>query len=442
MPVENRELKKRKEKGKRRKRILYIEHYAGSPTLGMEFRPYYLAREWVRMGYRVDIVAADYSHLRAENPKIDHEFQSTVEDGVCYHWIHTRKYSGNGVARAITMGQFLSKLWMAAGKIAEQYQPDVIITSSTYPLDSFVGQRIRKKTKRIKKQKNGGASSCVTLIHEVHDMWPATLIEVGGMSKYHPFTVAMQIGENSAYKRSDAVVSLPPLTEPYMKEHGLADGKWHHVPNGIVEEEWTDPEPIPEEHRKVLEELHSRGRFIVGYFGGHAISNALDVLLEAAEHTEKRGGNASYVLVGDGVEKEGLLKQAKKLGLSEVYFLPKVPKKSVPSLVQYFDCTYVGAKNSSLYRFGLCMNKIFDSMMAGKPILCAISTPDDIVTKNKAGVMVPSDAPEAIDAAVAAWEKLPKEELQKMGEAGHRAALEKYSYRRLAEEFAKLFPGE
>ncbi len=81
-------------------------------------------------------------------------------------------------------------------------------------------------------------------------------------------------------------------------------------------------------------------------------------------------------------------------------------------------------------------------MMAGKPILCAISTPDDIVTKNKAGVMVPSDAPEAIDAAVAAWEKLPKEELQKMGEAGHRAALEKYSYRRLAEEFAKLFPGE
>jgi hypothetical protein len=28
--------------------LLYLNHYAGTPALGMEFRPYYLAREWVR----------------------------------------------------------------------------------------------------------------------------------------------------------------------------------------------------------------------------------------------------------------------------------------------------------------------------------------------------------------------------------------------------------
>ena len=28
--------------------ILLINHYAGSPQHGMEYRPYYLAREWVR----------------------------------------------------------------------------------------------------------------------------------------------------------------------------------------------------------------------------------------------------------------------------------------------------------------------------------------------------------------------------------------------------------
>ena len=414
-----------------------IEHYAGSLTMGMEFRPYYMAREWVRMGYRVDIVAADYSHLRLENPVIHHEFQCTVEDGICYHWIHTRTYSGNGVARAITMAQFLSKLRGAAGRIAASYNPDVIITSSTYPLDTYVGQSIRKKTNKARKA--AGKAADVRLIHEVHDMWPATLIEVGGMSKHHPFTVAMQAGENSAYKNSDLVVSLLPLTEPYMKEHGLGDGRWYHIPNGIVEEEWTDPEPLPEEHERLLKELRDRGRFVVGYFGGHALSNALDVLLDAAKKTEERSGRASYVLVGDGVEKEELQKRAKELGLQEVYFLPKVPKKAVPSLVGWFDCTYVGAKNSTLYRFGLCMNKIFDSMMAGCPILCAISTPDDIVTRNGAGVMVPSDAPEAIDAAVAVWEALPPEELRKMGESGHRAAVEHYTYKKLAEEFARLF---
>ena len=48
--------------------ILYLNHYAGSPGLGMEFRPYYLAREWVRAGHRVQIVAADFSHVRARQP--------------------------------------------------------------------------------------------------------------------------------------------------------------------------------------------------------------------------------------------------------------------------------------------------------------------------------------------------------------------------------------
>ena len=158
-------------------------------------------------------------------------------------------------------------------------------------------------------------------------MWPATLIEVGGMSKRNPFTVAMQIGENSAYRNSDLVVSLPPLTEPYMREHGLEEGKWHHIPNGIVEEEWADPEPLPEEHRELLSRLRERGRFIVGYFGGHALSNALDVLLDAAAKAEERSSRASFVLVGDGVEKEALQEKAKQMGLKEVYFLPKVPKK-------------------------------------------------------------------------------------------------------------------
>ena len=45
--------------------ILLINHYAGTPALGMEYRPYYLAREWVRLGHRVTIIAAAYSHYRA-----------------------------------------------------------------------------------------------------------------------------------------------------------------------------------------------------------------------------------------------------------------------------------------------------------------------------------------------------------------------------------------
>ena len=50
--------------------ILLINHYAGSPRHGMEYRPYYLAREWVRAGHTVQIVAAAYSHVRSQQPEL------------------------------------------------------------------------------------------------------------------------------------------------------------------------------------------------------------------------------------------------------------------------------------------------------------------------------------------------------------------------------------
>ena len=56
--------------------ILYIEHYAGSPEMGMEFRPYYLSKEWVRMGHNVTIIAGDYSHLRKKNPSVVSDFSA------------------------------------------------------------------------------------------------------------------------------------------------------------------------------------------------------------------------------------------------------------------------------------------------------------------------------------------------------------------------------
>lgn len=50
--------------------ILYINHYAGGPQWGMEYRPYYLAREWVRSGHQVTLVGASHSHIRARQPEM------------------------------------------------------------------------------------------------------------------------------------------------------------------------------------------------------------------------------------------------------------------------------------------------------------------------------------------------------------------------------------
>lgn len=404
--------------------ILLLNHYAGSPKMGMEFRPYYMAREWVKTGHNVKIVAGDFSHLRMKNHKTERDFEKTSVDGIDYHWIRTGDYEGNGVRRAITMFRYVGKLWLKAFWISREWKPDVVIASSTYPLETYAAQRIAKRSK-------------AKLIHEVHDMWPSTLYEVGGMSKNHPFVILLQFAENSAYKKSDYVVSLLPHSKEYMMKHGMREDKFVHIPNGIVKEEWACPEELPEGHKNEFRKIRDKYSFIVGYFGGHAISNALDTLLDVAKKTANK--QIGYVMVGNGVEKARLMERKNTEHIDNLYFMSPVSKKAIPSLLQQFDCVYMGGQKSPLYRFGLCLNKMFDSMMGGRPIVFAFTTPETVVEQAQCGFKVNSGDVNAIVAAIEQIERLSAEERSEMGQRGQDSAKNEYSYERLAAKFAELF---
>lgn len=406
--------------------ILILNHYAGSPEMGMEFRPYYFAREWIKMGHRVDIIAADYSHLRRVNPEVDHDFQQQVIDGIHYHWIQTGTYEGNGAKRAMTMFRFVSKLWLKAKKIIAEWSPDVVIASSTYPLDTYVGQRIRKLSKKK-----------VKLIHEVHDMWPATLIEIGGMSKRHPFVVAMQIGENSAYKNSDKVVSLLPNAESYMKEHGLIENKFVCIPNGIVLGEWIEPQKLPPQYKYIFGSLKKEHKFIVGYFGGHALSNALDILIDVASQTQMEDNSIHFVLVGDGTEKARLINKAKRLKLNNITFMDPIPKKMIPSLCEEFDCNYIGGNVSSLYRFGVCPNKMFDCMASGKPSIFAVGINSYFTEYNCGFDIKGNDVKEIVD-CIKKIKALDSAVLKVLSDNGKKASEEIFNYKSLAMRFVDI----
>jgi hypothetical protein len=45
------------------KNIWIINQYAGSILHGMEFRHYYFAKEFIKLGHKVTIISGSYSHL-------------------------------------------------------------------------------------------------------------------------------------------------------------------------------------------------------------------------------------------------------------------------------------------------------------------------------------------------------------------------------------------
>lgn len=403
--------------------ILLINHYAGSTEMGMEFRPYYMAREWTKLGHKVDIIAGDYSHLRKVNPTVKHDFQTEDIEGITYHWIKTGTYEGNGARRAITMFRFVGKLWWNASKIVKKIHPDVVIASSTYPIDTFAAQRIAKKAK-------------ARLIHEVHDMWPISPMEIGHMSKYNPFIILMQIGENSFCKKSDRIVSLLPNAKDYFVKHGMTEKKFVCVPNGVIIEDWTQQvKDLPETHKKLFDALKKDNKIIIGFFGSHTRSYALEYLIDAVR--ELQNENVCVVFVGDGTDKEHLKVYAEGAN-DRIFFLPPVDKRVIPNLLDKMDILYVGALNNRMFRFGICMNKLFDSMMSGKPILYAVNAPNNYITKYHCGISVQPEDKEALKSGIEQLIGLSPEERKKMGDNGRKAVIENFEYSVLARKFLEV----
>lgn len=278
------------------------------------------------------------------------------------------------------------------------------------------------------------------LIHEVHDMWPATLVEIGGMSKKHPFVKLLQIAENSAYKHSDAVVSILPNTEEYMISHGLQRGKYFYIPNGIVASDWSAAEDLPVGLRVKLQQLHDDGKFVVGYFGGHAISNALDTLLDASKLLQNINDYSDIiiVLVGNGVEKHRLLSRVEDEQINNVLMFDSVSKRSIPNLLRYFDCVYIGTRDLPLYRFGVGNNKFFDAMMAGKPVILSTNSHHTVIEDAGCGYVVPAEDTQGIVDAMIRMHNLTEKERAEIGSKGRKSVVGHYTYDTLADSFESL----
>lgn len=405
--------------------ILLIDHYAGSQSYGMEYRAYYLAKEWVNQGHKVTIVAATFSHLRLKNPSVDKDYQVEMIDGIKYIWLKTPSYEGS-LKRIMNMGIFVRKLNKYAKRLSQEEQPNLVIAGSCYPLDNYAAHKIAKM-------------SNAKYTYEVRDIWPLSPKLIGGYSDHHPFIWVMQRAEDYAYKHVDKVVSLLWNAEGHMLERGLTPGKFVCVPNGYYPEEWTEDKfslPLPEEHQKAFDSL--KDKIIVGFAGGLAASGALLTLLQTAKELTDNT-TIHFVLVGKGPEEQTLRQYASENYLNNITFLPAVPKVSIPSIIKHFDIAYYGGYHSPLHKYGTCANKLTDYMLAAKPIIQAIDEPGSVVSRVGCGMQVEAENPQKNAQAILSIVALTEKERKNMGIKGKEYAEKNYTWNKLSKDFLDAF---
>ncbi|MBN2238098.1 MAG: glycosyltransferase family 4 protein [Bacteroidales bacterium] len=394
-----------------------INQYAGSKYHGMNYRSFYIGRELVHLGYHVRLFAGSFSHLLRSLPTFEDRFKEENIDGIDYVWVRTLKYTGSkSFRRTIGMFQFIWNLLFLKLKSFEK--PDAIVVSSISPLPILNAYFWSRKYK-------------AKLIFEVRDIWPLSLIELGNVSRFHPFVIFLQWIENFAYRKSNKVISVLPNALEHMKQHGLDASKFEYIPNGI------DCNENIQANTEQLPDYRKNSSFVVGYLGTLGIANALDYFIDAAISL-KEEKNISFVLVGKGPEEERMKARIEKTK-ANIKLFPSVKKNQVQAVLSQFDVCYVGWFDHPLYRFGISPNKIFDYMLSGKPIIHSSNASNDPIKEANCGISIPAEDKDAIVHAILEMKSKSKNEIEIMSKNGIAYVKNKHDYSQLAMKYSTLF---
>ena len=409
-------------------KIWLINQYASTPETGIGGRHYYLARELSKMGHSVHVIASSFTHL-LHQPKTTKDQYSleTINDGFNVVWVKMPEYSGaHSKKRVLNWIVFACKFMKLHKEIPEK--PDVILYSSPALLP-FLGAwnlAFRLKAK---------------LVWEIRDIWPLTLVELGGFSPFHPFIVIHSLIEKLAAKKADHIISNLPNAIAHLSSIGVRAENFTWVSNGVAVDEWQQngAELLRDDVQAAIDQARAAGQHIIVYAGSHGLANALDNLLDAA--VLLKGKPFCFILVGQGNDYDRLHKRVCDEEIVRVKMFPSLPKSQIPVFLAHADMAYLGLLRTPIFRFGVSPNKMFDYMMAGIPLLYAIDAHNDPASEHKCGISVAAENPTALAEAIQQLGAMPADDLKNLGKNGQEAALKYYSYEVLARKLVKALEG-
>lgn len=404
------------------KEVWYVDQYVGHPKYGNVYRNFFIAKELIKKGYKVRIFSASFSHLMYQIPKIKGLITTEIIDGVEFNWIKVSKYGeGISIKRFISIFQFTFRIW----SLRKSPPPHIIVTPSVPFLPYWPIFYLIKIKWKFKKPK---------LILEIRDLWPLTFTTVGKISKFNPFIILLAITEKHALKNVDYIISTLKMCNRYIDKIISSPYRYKWIDNGINIVESSEVVELDVS----IEQLIPNKKFIVGYAGTLARATSIEYLIDAARLMSENE-DIHFVIVGDGYEKNNLMKRA--LDLSNITFIPRINKSLIPSVLQKFNVLYYShLNNTELYQYGVSANKTYEYMLSGKPIILSAPFMEyNIISNARCGIVVPPESAKEIAGAIKLLSSKSREELNEMGSRGRNYVLTYNTFDVLAGRLVAVF---
>lgn len=380
-----------------------------------------IMRELARLGYQCVIITSDSNQL-ADVPTLQTDYHIQEIDGVRLCWMRTMKYTvAKSLRRIMSWLDFEWSLWRLP---KQQFpNPDVVIVSSLSLLTILNGFLIRARY------------NC-RLIFEIRDIWPLTIIEEGGFSRWNPFVLGLGFIEKLGYRYADAIVgTMPNLGEHVANVLGY-EKQTYCIPMGVDENFLVASQPLPDDY--VIKYI-PREKFIVAHVGTIGITNALDTFFECAQAMAD-DKYVHFLVVGDGNLRAYY--ENKYANLSNLTFAPKVPKLMVQTILSLCDVLYFSVHTSEVWKYGQSLNKVIDYMLSGKPVVASYTGYPSMINEAGCGTYVPAGDLMALVQEVRRYAFMNSNERYAIGQRGRQWILDHRNYVNLAHDYLSImYPG-
>ncbi len=400
-------------------KLLILTQYFPPEIGAPQNRLYELALRLQKKGVEVSVLTAmpNYPQMKIhQNYKGKCYCKETLNELKIHRaWIYVSQ-SKSIISRLLNYFSFvISAFFIGAFKLKKQ---DILMVESP-PLFLGITAYLLAKLKGAK------------LLFNVSDLWPESAEKLGIISNKFLLSMATKL-EEFCYKKSSLISGQTqgivnnistrfPNKNVYWLKNGV-DINFYDVNKEIEKEAWKNGNN------------YSNEDFILFYGGiiGHA--QGLEVILNAAKKLEEYK-NIKFVLLGNGPEKEKLIKLRDELKLTNLRFFDAVPKSEMQRIIMSTNATIIPLKRLDLFK-GAIPSKIFENLALKKPIILGVEGEAEelFIKQGKCGVsFIPEDSEDLAKQILKLYND--RNLVVELGENGLKYVSENFNRDKIAEEF-------
>lgn len=335
------------------KRILFLTDNFPPEVNAPATRTYEHAREWVGKGYEVTVItcAPNFPHGKVYDGFKNKLISREEKDGIRLIRVWTYITANEGFLKRIldyisfAVMSFLVGLWI---------KTDIIVATSPQFFTAVAGRWLSFFKFR-------------PWIMEVRDLWPESIAAVGAINegKIYKF---LEWVELRLYKSAKKIIVVTDTFKRKISARGIDASKVDVHKNGVILDQF---EPRPKDKELMGANPKFQGKKVFAYMGTHGMAHGLSFILDSLPKLQETLPQAHFLFIGEGAEKENLLKQAKDLNLDNVTFMPFVPKHEVVRYLSLMDVALVNLMKSDTFKT-VIPSKIFEAAALQKPILLGL----------------------------------------------------------------------